>query len=289
MTSDPPPLGQGPLAIICGGGTLPFVVAEAARRRSRPVLLFAIRHWADAERVAAYPHHWVALGQFGRFCRIARRESCRDVVMIGALIRPAIWQIRPDLATLRLLPRVLAMLRGGDNHLLTGIAAVFEEYGFRLIGAHEVAPEILMPEGYLGTQRPANGDQRDIAKGLALLATLSPHDVGQAVVVARGRVLALEAAEGTDAMLRRVAEMRTSGRVPAGRGVLVKAAKLGQDRRMDLPSIGPLTVEGAARAGLAGIAVVAGSVVIAEPERLIAAAEREGLFVVGARDLADGR
>jgi UDP-2,3-diacylglucosamine hydrolase len=288
MIAGAPP-GEGPLAIICGGGTLPFVVAEAAQRRGRRVLLFPIRHWADAARVAAYPHHWVALGQFGSFCRIASREGCRDVVMIGALVRPSVWQIRPDFTTLRLLPRVLAMFRGGDNHLLTGIAAVFEEYGFRLIGAHEVAPEILMPEGYLGTLRSADGDQDDVTKGLALLATLSPHDVGQAVVVARGRVLALEAAEGTDAMLRRVAEMRANGRVPGGRGVLVKAAKHGQDRRMDLPSIGPLTIEGAARAGLAGIAVVAGSVVIAEPERLIAAAEREGLFVLGARDLAGSR
>ena len=280
---------QDPLAIICGGGTLPFVVAEAARRRGRSVLLFAIRHWADVQRIADYPHHWVALGQFGRFCRIARREGCRDVVMIGALVRPAPWQIRLDLATLRLLPRVIAIFRGGDNHLLTGIAAIFEEHGFRLVGAHEIAPEILMPPGCLGRRRPGAGDERDIAKGLTLLATLSPHDVGQAVVVAQGRVLALEAAEGTDEMLQRVAEMRARGRVVVRGGVLVKAAKHGQDRRMDLPSIGPSTVEGAARAGLAGVAVVAGSTVVAEAERLVAAAERERLFVVGVRDETSDR
>jgi hypothetical protein len=279
-----PTADDGPLAIICGGGTLPFAVAEAARRRGRRVVLFAIRHWADAERVAAFPHHWAALGQFGRFCRIARREGCRDVVLIGAVVRPAIWQIRPDLATLRLLPRIISIFRGGDNHLLSGLAAIFEENGFRLLGAQEFAPEILMPEGFLGSVQSSERDRADILKGIALLAACSPYDVGQAVVVADSRVLALEAAEGTDHMLARVAEMRTGGRVAAGRGVLIKAAKRGQDRRMDLPSIGPRTLEGAARAGLAGIAVVAGSTVVAEPERLAQVADRERLFVLGVRD-----
>jgi DUF1009 family protein len=143
-----------------------------------------------------------------------------------------------------------------------------------------------MPEGTLGRERPGERDRSDIAKGLALLNASSPFDVGQAVVVADARVLAVEAAEGTDRMLARIVELRQSGRiaVASGRGVLVKAAKRGQDRRVDLPSIGPQTVEGAARAGLAGIAVVAGSTIVAEPERISATADRERLFVLGVRD-----
>jgi hypothetical protein len=119
-----------------------------------------------------------------------------------------------------------------------------------------------------------------------LLDAISPFDVGQAVVVADARVLATEAAEGTDQMLARVADLRRSRRIaaPSGRGVLVKAAKRNQDRRLDLPSIGPRTVEGAARAGLAGIAVIAGSTVIAEADRIAEVADRERLFVVGIRD-----
>jgi len=274
------------LAIVCGAGSLPFAVADAVGKRGRRVVLFAIRGWADAQRVAAYPHHWAAFGQFGRFCRLARQEGCREVVMIGSVVRPAIRNIRPDLKTLRLLPRIVRLFRGGDDHLLKGVAEIFEEHGFRLIGAHEIAPEILMPEGALGRGRPNDRDLADIAKGLALLGAASPFDVGQAVVVADARVLAVEAAEGTDSMLARVAELRQSGRIAgaAGRGVLVKAAKRGQDRRIDLPSIGPRTVEGAARAGLAGIAVVAGSAVVAETERIGAVADRERLFVVGVRD-----
>src|SRR5215470_10415078 len=269
--------GQGPLAVICGSGGLPFAVADAVAGRGRRVVLFAIRGWADPQRVASYPHHWAALGQFGWFCRMARREGCRDVVFIGSLVRPAIWRIRPDFKTLLLLPRIVGLFRGGDNHLLSGVAKIFEEHGFRLLGAHTVAPEILMPEGALGRERPSERDHSDIAKGLALLNASSPFDVGQAVVVADARVLAIEAAEGTDRMLARIAELRQSGRIggASGRGVLVKAAKRGQDRRLDLPSIGPQTIEGAARAGLAGIAVVAGSTIVAEPERISAAADRE--------------
>ncbi|HEU4358440.1 MAG TPA: UDP-2,3-diacylglucosamine diphosphatase LpxI [Xanthobacteraceae bacterium] len=280
---------DGALAIICGGGTLPFAVADAVTKHGRRVVLFAIRGWADATRVAAYPHYWAAVGQFGTFCRLARREGCRDVVFIGSMMRPAIWQIRPDFKTLRLLPRIFGMFRGGDDHLLKGVAAVFEEHGFRLVGAHAVAPEILMPEGALGHERPNDRDRADIVKGLALLNAASPFDVGQAVVVADARVLAIEAAEGTDRMLARIAELRQSGRIASGRGVLVKAAKRNQDRRLDLPSIGPQTVEGAAQAGLAGIAVVAGSTIVAEPAQIGATADRAGLFVLGVREQAAER
>jgi UDP-2,3-diacylglucosamine hydrolase len=280
---------DGALAIICGGGTLPFAVADAVTKHGRRVVLFAIRGWADATRVAAYPHYWAAVGQFGTFCRLAHREGCRDVVFIGSMVRPAIWQIRPDFKTLRLLPRIFGMFRGGDDHLLKGVAAVFEEHGFRLVGAHAVAPEILMPEGALGHERPNDRDRADIVKGLALLNAASPFDVGQAVVVADARVLAIEAAEGTDRMLARIAELRQSGRIASGRGVLVKAAKRNQDRRLDLPSIGPQTVEGAAQAGLAGIAVVAGSTILAEPAQIGATADRAGLFVLGVREQAAER
>ena len=277
------PSDNGPLAVICGGGSLPFAVADAVAGRGRRVVLFAVRGWADPQRVARYPHHWAVLGKFGWFCRVAQQEGCREIVLIGTMLRPPIWRIRPDIATLRLLPRIMHMFRGGDDHLLSTAAKVLEEHGFRLIGAHEIAPEILMPEGLLGTVRPIEADQADIAKAFALLDAASPFDVGQAAVVANARVLAVEAAEGTDQMLARVAELRRGRRIAGAerRGVLVKAAKRGQDRRMDLPSIGPRTIEGVAQAGLAGIAVVAGSTILAEPERIAAIADREGVFVLG--------
>jgi len=276
----------GPLAVVCGGGSLPFTVADAVMKRGRRAVLFAIEGWADPERIRAYPHHWASLGRFGWFCRTARAEGCRDVVFIGSLIRPPIWQLRPDLKTLRLLPRILRLFHGGDDHLLSGIASIFEEHGFRLIGAHEIAPEILMPEGVLGRQTPSSRDRADIERGLALLNATSPFDIGQGAVVADARVIAIEAAEGTDGMLARVEQLRRAGQLEAasGRGVLIKAAKRHQDRRLDLPSIGPQTVEGAKRAGLAGIAVTAGSTILADPNRIAAVADRENLFVVGVQE-----
>ncbi len=280
---------ETPLGIICGGGTVPLAVAEAVTRRGRRVVLFALRGWADAKAVAAYPHHWIALGQFGRFSRLAHAEGCLDIVFIGALVRPSITQLRLDWGTLRQMPRIIRSFRGGDDHLLTGVSRVFELDGFRVVGAHEVAPEITAPLGALGRHQPAPGANDDIDRGFALLAALSPFDVGQAAVVARTRVLAIEAAEGTDGMLERVATLRESQRIglPHGVGVLVKAPKLRQDRRFDLPSIGPDTVRRAAQAGLAGIAVIAGATIVAEPQRLVEVADRERLFVVGRPDRAE--
>jgi DUF1009 family protein len=275
--------GEGALAIICGGGSLPFALADAAARRGRRVVLFALRGWADPERVAAYPHHWSWMGQFGRFMRIAAEEGCRDVVFIGSVGRPSFWQLRPDLQVLRLMPRIVGLFRGGDDHLQTGVGRIFEEHGFRLLGPKDVAPELLMPHGAIGTRLPSERDRGDIARGLALLQATSPFDIGQAVIVADNQVLAVEGPEGTDQALARVTELRRNGRIrtPAGVGVLVKAAKVGQDHRMDLPSIGPHTVDGAVAAGLAGIAVVAESTIVAEPERIAAAADRAKIFVIG--------
>jgi len=154
------------------------------------------------------------------------------------------------------------------------------------VGAQEVAPEILMPQGAGGTMLPSQDDHRDIARALALLEATGPFDIGQAAVVAGNQVLAVEAAEGTDAMLARIAELREGGRIPtpAGVGVLVKAPKPAQDRRLDLPAIGPRTVEEVARAGLAGIAVVAGGTIIAEPVAVASAADAAGVFVFGVND-----
>jgi DUF1009 family protein len=280
------PASETPLAIVCGGGSIPQAVAEAAVRKGRRVVLFPVRGWARGDFIAKYPHHWIALGQAGRFFRLARAEGCREVVLIGALVRPAAWQLRLDWLTVRLLPRVLRAYRGGDDHLLRGVAGIVEDQGFRLVGAHDIASDILVREGVLASRTPNERDRKDIARALALLAATGPFDVGQAAVVAEGLVLAVEAAEGTDLMLSRIAELRRQGRIPtpSGSGVLVKSPKPGQDRRLDLPSIGPQTIDGLAAAGLAGVAVLAGATIAAEPERLVQAADRAGVFVVGVRE-----
>lgn len=276
---------QAPLAMICGGGSLPLAVADSVAARGRKVLLFPLRGFADPKDFASRDHHWVHLGQFGTVARIARVNGCRDIICLGSVVRPSLWQLRPDSFTLKVLPHVVRAFRGGDNHLLSSVGRVIENHGFRMLGAHEVAPEILVPEGSLGGNKPAARDRADMALGFDYLRAAGPFDVGQAVVVANKHVLAVEAAEGTDQMLTRIAQLRASGRIrtAAGVGVLVKAPKPKQDRRFDLPSVGPYTVEGAVRAGLAGIAVAARETIIAEPEALIEAADRANIFVVGVR------
>jgi hypothetical protein len=285
MTAAPTVGGKGPLAMLCGGGSLPLAVADKVVAGGRSVLLFPLRGAAEGTAVERFPHHWVHIGQIGKFLHLARAAGCEDVVFIGSLVRPSLWQVHPDIKGLSILPRVLAAYRGGDNYLLTSMGKVLEDEGLRLLGAHEVAPEILMPEGTLGRAKPSERDHADIALGLEYLHSAGKFDIGQAVVVAGRHVLAVEAAEGTDAMLGRVAEMRANGRVraPRGTGILVKAPKPTQDRRFDLPSIGPQTVERATRAGLAGIAVLAGSTIVADAEQLLAAADAANVFVVGVR------
>lgn len=274
------------LAIICGGGSLPAAVAEAVAKRGRRPVMFGIRGWAEPTVIERYPHHWIAIGQAGRFFRMARAEQCREVLFIGTVLRPPITQLRLDWHTIRLMPRVLRFFRGGDDRLLSGVAAVAESGGLRVVGVKDVAPEVLVPEGVLGSCRPSERDWADIARARDVISALGSFDVGQAAVVADNNVLAVEAAEGTDHLLNRIAELRKLGRVTArpGIGVLVKAPKSGQDRRFDLPTIGPRTVENIARAGLAGLAVTAGSTMIAEADAVAAAADREKIFLVGIRE-----
>jgi DUF1009 family protein len=270
------------LAIICGGGSFPLAVAEAASRAGRPVHLFALRGMADPG-VEAFPHSWVAFGQFGKLCAEMRRRGCRDVVFIGYVLRPHLRDVKFDWPMVRQLPRIFRMLRGGDNHLLTGVGEAFEDEGFRLLGAHEVAPEILVPPGRLGRVAPSREQFGDIDIGRRALATMGPLDIGQGVVVIGHHVVAVEAAEGTDLMLARCAELRRIGRIRAASpsGVLVKGPKSTQDQRFDLPSLGVATVEGAQKAGLSGIAVEAGGVIAADLAGIIRAADAAGLFLYG--------
>lgn len=273
---------DGPLAMICGGGSLPMAVADLVRAQGREVVLFPLVGAAEGLPVERYPHHWIHIGQINKFVTLAREAGCRDVVFIGAVIRPSIWQTRFGVKDLLWLSRALKAFRGGDDHLLSSMARLLEDEGFTLRGAHEVAPQILVPEGAMGRAQPSDSDRADIAFGMAYLDAASPYDIGQAVVVANRHILAVEAVEGTDQMLTRVAELRANGRIRAAKGgVLVKAPKRGQDRRFDLPSIGPQTVDGAVRAGLAGIAVVAGATVVADADKVMSAVDRVGVFVIG--------
>jgi UDP-2,3-diacylglucosamine hydrolase len=271
-----------PLAILCGGGDFPIQVAQAAAQLGRDPVMVGIVGAAD-KRIEAFPHFWVHIGEVGKLFRSLRERGVAEIAIVGAMTRPELADLRLDWGALKRAVGIASLFRGGDNHLLVGIARFFEGEGVRIVGVHEIAPQLLVPAGPLGAVRPSAQALADAQKGSALIATLSPFDAGQAVVIANGRVLAIEAAEGTDAMLARIADLRASRRLrfKGKTGVLVKAPKRNQDMRLDMPAVGLKTIENAASAQLDGIALAAGRVLIADRSSFASAADRAGLFVVG--------
>lgn len=272
-----------PVGIIAGGGAMPFAVADSLVARGLVPVLFALRGACNPVPLERYRHHWISVGQLGRATRLFRSEGCRDLIFIGTLQRPALSEIRLDWATIRAIGHVVSAFRGGDNHLLSGIGGLLERDGFRMVGVVDVAPDILMPQGHIARATPDEAATADIGRGREVLGALGPFDIGQAVVVIDGHVVAVEDIEGTDGLLARVARLREAGRIRAksGRGVLVKAPKSSQDLRFDLPTVGARTIDGVAKAGLAGIAVIAGHTIAADSQAMIEAADRAGLFIEG--------
>ena len=283
MASAPAEQVSSPVGVIAGGGVMPFAVADSLSKRGIAPVLFALRGACDPAGLARFRHHWISVGELGRATKLFRSEGCRDLVFIGTLARPAISDIRLDWGTLRVLPHVWASFRGGDDHLLSSIGRIFEREGFRMVGIRDIAPDLLTPEGCFTRAVPDADASADIVLARKVLTALSPFDIGQAVVVIDRHVVGVEDIEGTDGLLARIAGLRRQGRIRAreSRGVLVKAPKRSQDLRFDLPTIGPRTVEGAANAKLAGIAVVAGCTLVAEPQAMIEQADARDLFVTG--------
>lgn len=271
-----------PLAILCGGGGFPLEVARAAQANGRTPFLVGVVGSSDPA-IEAFAHVWVHMGQIGKLFGALKERAIADIALVGAMTRPEFADLRFDWGALKRAPELAQLFRGGDNRLLVGIAGIFEREGLRVVGAHEIAPQLLAPLGPIGARAASPEAEADMRVGGALLAALSPFDAGQGVVVANGRVVAIEAAEGTDAMLARVADLRASRRLrfqgPAG--VFVKAPKRGQDLRLDMPAVGPRTIEAAKRAQLQGVALAAGLVLIAERAAFSRAADEAGLFVQG--------
>ncbi len=262
------------LGILAGTGRLPEEVAEARRAEGKPVFIVDLEG-AAAQWASSFPNERVSLGQVGRVLALLEREGCDAVTMAGGLTRPSLTKVRFDRQGLALLPRVARLFGRGDDGLLSGVADLFEEHGFPVIGAEAFLPRSVAGSGVLaGTLCEEDG----IITGRAILDALGPFDIGQAVVVAGGRCLAVEAAEGTAAMLDRVAALRAGDERG---GVLVKMPKRGQDVRVDRPAIGPDTIRAAAKAGLSGIAVEAGGVFVLDAPRTVDLADQSGLFLFG--------
>jgi DUF1009 family protein len=267
------------IGIIAGSGALPAAIAEDAARAGFDPFILGLAGNATAA-IERFPHAYVHIGQVGRMLRVLRAERCTRLVFLGGLRRPDLFRIKIDSGFVRHLPQLLRLLKGGDDTVLRGVARFFEDRGFEVLAAQDVAPGLLAPQGPFSHLRPSAHDLVDIKLAFKVTHALGLFDIGQAAAVARGYVLAVEAAEGTDAMLYRCRDLNNWG-YSSRKGVLVKRPKSGQDRRLDLPAIGPRTVELAAEAGLAGIAVEAHAVLLAEIDELVEKANKSGLFLYG--------
>lgn len=265
------------LGILAGGGTLPARVAEAAMAAGRAVFIVGLEGFADPRILAPFPHEFIRFGAVGRILAALRQHGCQELVMIGPVRRPSLLDLRPDLQGAKIVTRIGRAVFAGDDGLLAAMIRILHEEGFSVIGAHTILAEALAPRGLLTRAAPDGAAMADIGRAVAVARALGAVDVGQGCVVQGGLVLAVEAAEGTDAMLSRCAALARAG--PGG--VLVKLVKPGQDRRADLPTIGPMTIRNAAAAGLRGVAFEAGGTILADRPALIAEADGTGLFLLG--------
>lgn len=270
------------LGLIAGGGDLPKAIAESVREEGREIFVIALSGSAEPW-VEGFPHAWCGLGEVGKLVKALKGASVSELCMAGKLARPKFSDIKLDFKGVLVAPGIIAAARKGDDALLRAVVDTVEREGFHAVGAQDAAPGLLCGAGLIGKLKPDAEDEADIASAFKIVRTLGELDVGQAAVVSEGLPLAVEAAEGTDAMLARIASLPKHFRGQDGkrRGVLVKAPKPIQDRKTDLPVIGVQTVRNAAEVGLAGIAVEAGGALILGKKAVAEEADKLGLFVIG--------
>ena len=271
------------LGLIAGGGELPRAVAQAAKAAGRDVYVVALLGSVIEDWTNAFHHEFLSPGEPGRIIKAFKDHGVQDVLLCGRVDRPKFNEMKLDAKGMLLLPKAIAAAKQGDDALLRFIVGICEDAGLTAVSVAQAAPALVAAEGVLGRIGPDAEHRADIARAFKIARTLGALDVGQAAVVCDGLTLAVEAAEGTDAMLARIPLLRESLRGTPGkpRGVLVKALKPTQDAKTDMPVVGVATVEGAARAFLAGIALEAGACLILDRDAVAAEADRLGLFVVG--------
>ncbi|RAK68945.1 UDP-2,3-diacylglucosamine diphosphatase [Phenylobacterium kunshanense] len=276
------------LGLIAGGGSLPVEIAQHCERSGRALFVVRLKGFAGGD-LSEYAGAEVGLAELGKCLKALKRAGCRSICLAGNVARPDFTSLVPDLRGLMLLPKVIAAARKGDDALLRLLVAEFEKEGFEVEGAHEVMEDLTLPEGPLGAHMADEAALADAMRALEVARAIGRLDIGQAAVVAQGLVLAVEAQEGTDAMLARVTDLpaHLKGRPGAGAGVLAKAPKPIQETRVDLPTIGLATVQGVARAGLAGIVGEAGRLLVLDREATTALADELGVFILGVE--ADSR
>lgn len=271
-----------PLGLIAGLGELPVAIAENAVSTGQGVYVLRLKGFEEP-RLSHYPGTVVGLGEIGAVMDRLKTAGCQEVVFAGNVSRPDFKNLKLDFKGIALLPKVIAEARKGDDALLRVLVNEFEKNGFRVIGSDAAHASLLAPEGHIAGPQPNARDFQDIDVAARVAAAAGALDIGQGCVVCDGLVLAVEAQEGTDEMLRRCANLPEAirGNSVDRRGVLVKRPKPVQERRIDLPTTGVSTIELAAAAGLAGIAIEAGGALMLNRAMMEQRARELGIFILG--------
>ena len=273
------------IAIIAGSGAFPFEIAHAVEATGHRPFILGLRGFIErGPALRRFDHEIADMLDPQSILSILHEHQIKRVILAGGVSRPGPLALLSIYSFFRNREELKRIVSGGDDRILRGVIRLLEDNGFSVIGIDEAAPDLLIKKGQAGSLDCPEHLKSDIDLALSCLALMGEYDMGQGAVVARGRILALEGPEGTDAMLERVRAMQKNRRVVLDNisALLVKAAKPGQDRRVDLPAIGPQTIKMAKSAGLSGIAVVADEVVMVERQRLIDAANHSGIFIWGA-------
>lgn len=265
-----------PIGILAGGGPLPLRLAQSVRASGQPVFVVRIKEFLDQTDYTDIPHAVLRLGAGGRIIELLRQHGVRRLVMTGAARRISPLAMMPDIWTAGMIARVGKAAIMGDDTVLRAVTTVLEAEGFEVVSVASLRADLLAVAGLLAGPAPDAMARHDIIRGIAILRAMAACDVGQSCAVQQGLVLGVEAIEGTDAMILRAGTLRRDG--PGG--VLVKLAKPQQDARLDMPTIGPVTVQNAIAAGLRGIAIEAGRTILADREQAFAAAQSAGLFII---------
>jgi UDP-2,3-diacylglucosamine hydrolase len=269
-------------AVICAGGAFPLALVEALHKQHKPYFLVLLKNLAD-EKLNKYPHIVLPQSHIAKIIKVAKAQDCQQICFVGSLTRPNPFSLLPDLKTLLMAPQLIKAFKGGDNHLLTSLGKLFERHSLKLVGAHEIAPSLLAPLGVWGKITANKQDLLDIKIGVKAARAIGKFDTGQALVLSDSHIVALEGVEGTDAMIRRVADYRLNGTLnwQGKRGILVKAMKPNQNNRIDMPAIGVETVKNASLSSFRGIAVEAKATLVLDMQAVINEADKHGMFIMG--------
>ncbi len=264
------------IGMLAGSGMMPVEIIKSCRERGIEICVAGLLPWADESAFEGLPHVMARLGEVGKMMRFFRAQGADTLVLAGNIKRPSLKEIIPDWEAVKMLAKI-AIKKESDDNLFRSVLREIEARGFQVVGIEDVVPEMMFHEGVYGRVKPSAEDMDDIRRGIEVVKALGAADVGQAVVVQEGMVLAVEAVEGTDAMLSRAAGLTKAGKKP----IMVKIKKPGQETRVDMPAMGIQTIEQLAKYGIGGIAVEAGGILVIEREAVIELADKLGIFIIG--------